>query len=56
MFLTLLVIKTVKEALPDTKIYIWTGYYYDELIKRSSDSHLKTILDYADYLIDGPYI
>ena len=55
-FLTLLVIKTVKERLPNTKIYIWTGYYYDELIKRSSDSHLKAILDYTDYLIDGPYI
>ena len=56
IFLTLLVIKTVKERLPNTKIYIWTGYYYDELIKRTSDSHLKTILNYTDYLIDGPYI
>ena len=28
-FLTLLLIKTVKERLPNTKIYIWTGYYYD---------------------------
>ena len=56
IFLTLLVIKTVKERLPNTKIYIWTGYYYDELMKRNSDSHLKTILSLADYLIDGPYI
>ena len=56
VFLTLLLIKTVKERLPNTKIYIWTGYYYDELIKRTSDSHLKAILDYTDYLIDGPYI
>ena len=56
VFLTLLLIKTVKERLPNTKIYIWTGYYYDELIKRTSDSHLKAILDYADYLIDGPYV
>ena len=56
IFLTLLVVKTVKEALPDTKIYIWTGYYYDELLKENSDSHLKAILDYTDYLIDGTYI
>ena len=56
VFLTLLLIKTVKERLPNTKIYIWTGYYYDELMKRNSDSHLKTILSLADYLIDGPYI
>lgn len=51
-FLTLLVVKTVKEKLPDTKIYIWTGYYYDKL---PSDPHIKQILELADYLIDGPY-
>ena len=51
-FLTLLVIKTVKEKLPDTKIYIWTGYYYENL---PIDPHIKQILDLADYLIDGPY-
>ena len=54
-FLTLLVIKTVKEKLPNTKIYLWTGYYYNELIKRSS-THLKQILEMVDVLIDGPYI
>jgi anaerobic ribonucleoside-triphosphate reductase activating protein len=54
-FLTLLVIKTVKEKCPNVKIYIWTGYYYEELIKRSS-SHTRQILDMADFLIDGPYV
>ena len=54
-FLTLLVIKTVKEKCPNVKIYIWTGYYYEELIKRSS-SHTRQILDIADFLIDGPYV
>ena len=54
-FLTLLVIKTVKEAYPDTKIYVWTGYYYEDLLKRTSP-HLKQILELADVLIDGPYI
>ena len=32
-FLTLLVIKTVKEKLPNTPVYIWTGYTYEELKK-----------------------
>lgn len=54
-FLTLLVVKTVKERLPNTKIYIWTGYYYENL-KHSGDSHVKAILELADYLVDGPYI
>lgn len=33
LFLTHLVISSVKEALPDTKIYIWTGYTHEELVK-----------------------
>ena len=51
-FLTLLVVKTVKEKLPNTKIYIWTGYTYDKL---PTDPHIQQILDLSDYLIDGPY-
>ena len=54
-FLTLLVIKTVKEKLPDTKIYVWTGYYYEDLLKHESP-HLAQILKMIDILIDGPYI
>lgn len=54
-FLTLLIVKTVKERLPKTKIYIWTGYCYDK-IKNSSDPHIKSILEYSDILIDGLYI
>lgn len=55
-FLTLLVVKTVKERLPNTKIYIWTGYTYDQ-IKHSGDPHVHNIIEnYADYLIDGPYV
>ena len=55
-FLTLLVVKTVRERLPKTKIYIWTGYTYDWLKNHSTDSHVKMVLEYADILIDGPYV
>lgn len=54
-FLTLLVIKTVRQKFPNIKIYIWTGYYYEDLVKRAN-SHTKQILEAADYLIDGPYV
>ena len=54
--LTLLLINTVKERLPDTKIYIWTGYYYEDLIKQTTNGKLQEILKKADVLIDGPYI
>lgn len=54
-FLTHLIIKTVKEQLPKTKIYIWTGYLYEDLLK-SLNPHLEEILSLSDVLIDGPYI
>lgn len=54
-FLTYLVIKTVKEKLPDTKVYIWTGYYYEDLMK-NHDSRVMQIFELTDVLIDGPYV
>lgn len=54
-FLTYLVIKTVKERLPNTKIYLWTGYYYDQL-QKLRNPRIPQILELVDVLIDGPYI
>lgn len=57
IFLTLLVVKTIKEKYPDVKIYIWSGYTYDYLMSHiETNLHLKQVLDYADFLIDGPYV
>lgn len=51
------IISEVKKQLPDTKIYIWTGYTYEELKKVCRTSYLmRYILKRADVLIDGPYI
>ena len=55
LFLTLLVIREVKKHFPQVKIYLWTGYYYEDLIKRN-EPHTNQILEYVDVLIDGPYI
>lgn len=54
--LTLLLINTIKEKLPNIKIYVWTGYYYEDLIKQTTNGKLQEILKKADVLIDGPYI
>ena len=55
LFLTTLVIKEVKKRMPYIKIYVWTGYTYEEL-KSFSDYKIKYILNTIYYLIDGPYI
>ena len=52
-FLTNLIINSVKEKLPDTKIYLWTGYYLEDL--EMSNNRIKSILEQVDCLIDGPY-
>lgn len=53
--LTLLVISQAKEKVPDVKIYVWTGYIYENLLKNPSPQ-LQKILSMTDVLIDGPYI
>ena len=57
LFLTTLIIKEVKYYKPDTKIYLWTGYTYEELLsKKSSNPKIEYILNNIDCLIDGPFI
>ena len=55
LLLTLMVLQNVKLRYPDVKVYIWTGYYYEDLLKMS-DSKVHLILELADFLIDGPYM
>lgn len=55
LFLTTLVIQEIRKAYPNIKIFVWTGYVYEDLIKKN-DPHLNYIFDNIDYLIDGPYI
>ncbi len=45
-------IKKAKET--NLNVIIYSGYYYEELLKFPSPS-IKQILDQSDYLIDGPF-
>lgn len=55
LFLVNLVISNVLEKYPNIKIYVWTGYTYEELLSRN-DEMLNKLLDKIDYLIDGPFV
>lgn len=48
------IIKAVRAAYPHIKIYIWTGYTYQELIEQN-DNRIIEILKRANVLIDGRY-
>ena len=54
-FLTYMVIQEVRKKVPGVKVYIWSGYVYEDLLK-STDPHVRGALELADVLIDGPYI
>jgi anaerobic ribonucleoside-triphosphate reductase activating protein len=55
LFLTNLVVSHIREKVPGVKIYVWTGFLYEDLLKKSNP-HLQKILELTDVLIDGPYI
>lgn len=54
LFLTRLIVSEVKKASPDTKIYIWTGYLYEDLLGKC-DPQVVEILNNTFCLIDGPF-
>ena len=55
LFLTTLIIKEVREYNPNLKIYLWTGYYIEDL-KAKENNNIDYILNNIDCLIDGPFI
>ena len=42
--------KEIREKYPDKKIYIWTGYVYEELSETQ-----KEVLKYIDIIVDGKF-
>ena len=56
LFLTYMVVTAVREEYPDIKIYLWTGYTYEELTEHRHNPRLNDILKTIDVLIDGPFI
>ena len=47
----LLLVKEVKEKFPEKDIWLYSGYYFEEIEQDYSE-----ILDYVDVIVDGPYI
>lgn len=45
--------KRSKEIYPDKKIWLWSGYEWEKIIERED---VKSILQYIDILVAGPYI
>ena len=48
------IINAVRIAYPHIKIFLWTGYLFEDLLK-SPHQQVKHILSMIDVLIDGPF-
>ena len=44
-------VKRIKETYPNKKLWIYSGFTYEELLERA-----KNILNYVDILVDGRYV
>lgn len=49
------IVKHIKERFPNIKIFLWTGYTVEELVKKN-DLYINEILKTVDLIIDGSFI
>lgn len=55
-FLTAMVIQTVRQAYPQIKIWVWSGYEMDQILSfGATHPHLNLILNNIDTIVAGPY-
>lgn len=50
------IVHQVKWLRPNTKIYLWTGYTYEQICKFPDKVTTGHLLEKIDKLIEGPYI
>lgn len=53
--LTNLIMK-IRDTFPHIKIWLWTGYEYNELFDKQNNEYLNYILKNINFLIEGPFI
>ena len=49
---TYYIVSQIREKYPNIKIYIWTGYYFNDI---KDNEWVRNIIRNIDYIIDGPF-
>ena len=49
---TYYIVSQIREKYPNIKIYIWTGYYFNDI---KDNKWVRNIIQDIDYIIDGPF-
>lgn len=50
---TYLIVSEFKKRFPDKKVWLYTGYTYEQIISKEK---YRAILDLTDFLVEGPFI
>ncbi len=48
------VVRAVRQTYPNITIFLWTGYYFEQLPKKNP--FIKSILNDVNIIIDGPFL
>jgi anaerobic ribonucleoside-triphosphate reductase activating protein len=56
IFLTTMVITEMLKRIPDLKIWVWTGYTYEEIKNNALNPKIQHVLDTVNGLVTGPYV
>ena len=48
------IIKWIRHEFPEKNIWLYTGYYFDE-IQKSDNDMMKEVANAVDVIVDGPY-
>lgn len=56
LFLTRLVVSTVRDKYPDIQIWLWSGYEMEQIMNDIEDPHMTQILSKVTGLVTGPFI
>ena len=49
---TYYIVSQIRKKYPNIKIYIWTGYYFDDI---KDNEWVRNIIQNIDYIIHGPF-
>lgn len=51
------ILRWYKQEYPDKDVIVYTGYTYNQLIKKADDDkNIMDVLKLTDYLVDGPFV
>lgn len=56
LFLTAMVVQSVRDHYPNIPIWVWSGYTMEEIISMNSSPHMRSVFAKVDAIVAGPFV